>query len=499
MTKKSYWENFLVKIHAPAWLVLVLATIFVLRIPSFFEPFSYGDEMIYLTLGEGIRRGLILFKDIHDNKPPLLYFVAAIAGNVFWFRVILAFWMMITTIIFWRLTEVLFAKKLKLQQIAVWSFAILTTIPLLEGQIANAEIFMIGPSILAFLILFTRKLTPINLLSAGILFGISALFKIPAAFDAPVIVFLWLLTTKITTQNFFKLGRKKAILILGFALPLIFSFAWYQSRGALSDYLVAAFGQNVGYLSAFRPEDVAKPFLVKNGPLIIRAAIVGIGLLILALYRKKLSQTFIFATIWLLFSLFAITLSERPYPHYLIQAVPAVSILIALLVAAKNKEQVLVIIPLTLALVVPVYFKFWYYPTFPYYSRFLELAIGKITKEEYFDRFDGNVSRNYRLAEYINQISSPQDSLFVWGDSPPIYALTRRLPPLKYVALYHLNDFSSPEEIITRLKSTLPKIIVILPNAPEFPALEPFLDEAYLTTLFFDEAQVWRLKTDEKN
>src|SRR3990167_3870089 len=128
------------KIHLPNWLVGVLALVLLLRIPSFFEPYYYGDEMIYLTLGQGVRQGLTLYSQIFDNKPPLLYLAAAIAGNLFWFKAILAFWNLATIIIFWKLAEKLSAKAAK---IAVFIFALTTTLPLLEGNIANAELFMI--------------------------------------------------------------------------------------------------------------------------------------------------------------------------------------------------------------------------------------------------------------------------------------------------------------------------------------------------------------------
>jgi MFS superfamily sulfate permease-like transporter len=91
---KSLWHKIHVlsdKLHMPNlpnWLLGILALIFILRIPSFFEPYYYGDEMVYLTLGQGVRQGLTLYKDIHDNKPPLLYLTAAVAGNLFWFKVI---------------------------------------------------------------------------------------------------------------------------------------------------------------------------------------------------------------------------------------------------------------------------------------------------------------------------------------------------------------------------------------------------------------------------
>src|SRR3990170_7823229 len=150
------------KLHTPGWLFVLLLIVLLLRIPSFFEPYSYGDEMIYLTLGEAIRQGIPLYSGIHDNKPPLLYIVAAIAGSLFWFKAILALWHIITVFLFWKLTKALFPSKEKLGKIATVIFALFTTIPLLEGNIANAELFLIGPIIGAFLLLwaFDKKITP---------------------------------------------------------------------------------------------------------------------------------------------------------------------------------------------------------------------------------------------------------------------------------------------------------------------------------------------------
>jgi len=61
--------------------------------------------MIYLALGEGVRQGIPLYLSLHDNKPPLLYLAAAISGNLFIFKVILAFWNIATVYIFWKLIK----------------------------------------------------------------------------------------------------------------------------------------------------------------------------------------------------------------------------------------------------------------------------------------------------------------------------------------------------------------------------------------------------------
>jgi hypothetical protein len=492
MVSKKSLNKFLDKIHPPVWLAILLAVVLVLRIPSFLEPYSYGDEMIYLTLGQGIRQGIPLYGGLHDNKPPLLYIVAAVAGNLFWFRVILSAWNLVTIFLFWKLSQALFPKGKRLQKISTIIFALLTTLPFLEGNVANAELFMIGPTIAAFLLIFTQKNTPKDLFAAGVLFSMASLFKIPAIFDVPAVIFVWIVVSNLKIKKLKLVAQKTLYLGAGLLAPIAFTFLWYFVRGALNEYLVAAFLQNFGYLSSWRPEDVIDPFFIRNGPLLIRAGIVSLGLIILYWKRKKLSKEFIFITAWLLFNLFAITLSERPYPHYLLQAMPAVSLLLGILITKETLEQSLSIIPLALFLFVPIYFNFWHYPIVPYYTRFIKFATKNITKEEYFDSFGGHIRRNYEIAEFLTQSTSKNDRVFVWGsNSSMIYALSRRLPPFKYVANYHITDFSSPEETITALKKDSPKEVVILPSSPGFPELTMYLRENYILVSTIKGAEIW--------
>src|SRR5258708_3628009 len=344
-------HKLITKIEPSTWVLAIIAFIVIIRIPTFFEHYIYGDEMIYMTLGIGIRRGLTLYKQIFDNKPPLIYFTAAAAGNLFWFKAILAFWMIATTICFWHLVKNLFAENKMAQYVSVIFFAVFTTIPLFEGNIVNAELFLIGPIILGLTILLSKP-TYRNIFISGMIFAIGALFKIPASFDVPVIVVFWFVTAEhMDFKSLFELAKKTFILAIGFSIPILFTFVLYFFRGALPDYIKAAFLQNLGYISSWNggPQ---QSFVVKHASLLIRAGIVLIGFILLRIKSGKLSKPFLIATIWLLTSLFAVTLSERPYPHYMIQAIPAISILVGLLVTSPKFEQVLTIIPLSIAIFV---------------------------------------------------------------------------------------------------------------------------------------------------
>ena len=101
--------------------------------------------------------------------------------------------------------------------------------------------------------------------------------------------------------------------------------------------------------------------------------------------------------------------------------------------------------------------------------------------------------RNYKIADYLVASTKKGDRVFVWGDGVPIYALSRRLPPGKYVADYHIRDFSTKEETLIVLRSNMPEMIVVLPNSEPFPGLLFFLRKNYILVDKIDSAQIWNV------
>lgn len=452
--------------------------------------------MIYLTLGQGVRQGITLYQGIHDNKPPLLYLAAAVAGNLFWFKAILAFWMLCTIVLFYKLAKTIFSTPTsnnhsahsRTVMISTILFATLTTLPLLEGNTVNAELFMIGPSILAFLILLSKKLTFKIIFLAGVLFSIAALFKIPALFDFPIIIIYWLITNP---KEWRQIIKNSLVLAAGFSVPIVLTFIWYGLKGAFTEYFTAAFLQNVGYLSSFRPSDVQKPFYIRNAPLLIRAFIVLAGTSVVFFFRKKISSRFILLSIWTLFALFAITLSERPYPHYFIQILAPLSLFLGIFFSERTFEQVITVIPLAITLFVPVYYKFWLYPTTTYYTRFIEFATSKITKDQYFSSFSANTVRNYKLAEFIALSTTQKDRVFMWDeDSAAVYALSRRFPPTKYVVPYHVNDYSNRTDVANTIFLDPPKFI-ILTSGNSYPEISTLISKRYVLITQVGNANVY--------
>ncbi len=466
--------------HIPTWLFVVLVGVVIFRIPTLFEPYSYGDETIYLTLGQGIRRGVILYKDLHDNKPPLLYLTAAIAGNIFWFKVVLLTTSLLTVTLFWKFTEKLYPNIKQFPMISTVVFAVLTTFSFMEGGVANAENFMILPTLLAFYILLNRGNTYKNIFISGVLLSISTLYKVPAIFDVPAIIFYWLLFVKFTKKDLSALAKKTGVLLLGIATPIALTFFYYTLKGAFYEYLVAGYLQNFGYLSSWRPDDKTEPFLVKNAPLLIRAGIVFIINACLFTLRKKVDKKFLFLVSWITFAGFAITLSERPYPHYLLQAASPISSVFALLFTSVSMVQVYSVLVLTIFFFIPMHYRFWHYRTSSYLGNFISFAVGKTNKSEYFDTFGGRTRANYEIAGIISRMTDKNDRIFVWEDSAQVYAISGRLPAIKYTSGYHITDFSTIEAEISNLQKNPPKVVVIFPSSNPPPELNAFVKGSYI-------------------
>lgn len=482
----------------PKWLLVIFLIVFILRIPSFFEPFSYGDEMIYLTLGNGVKSGLTLYKDLHDNKPPLLYLTAAVAGNVFWLRMILAWWNL-TSILAMSILVRGLTKSLTLQKCATAVFALLSTLPLFEGQTANAEVFMIGLTIIAFAIGVNAK-TKVAYLMSGVFFSISTLFKVPAAFDLPALVIFWVITLgifdkpdrKALVTRVVQLVKQITLLIVGFAIPIGLTLLWYWLQHALPDYLAAAFGQNVGYLSSWGGQNQQVSFLAKNMSLIIRSLLVAGGVIVALVARNKFSKVFLVSWIWIAFSVFAATLSSRPYPHYFMQVVPALSLTIAVLMTSRKTDQVLAFIPIGVVAFVLVNLSIWRYSSTGYFERFISLANGSASKTTYLEKFNSYLPTKYEVAKYITTNTLATDRVFVWGDDAAIYALTNRFPPIKYIADYHINDFVSKTAVVEALVSNPPTLVVILPTADGFTELASLVRQSYYQVADINKTIIWR-------
>ncbi len=443
------------------WLSAILFLI--LRLPSLFEPYWYGDEGVYLVLGQGIRHGLTLYSQIYDNKPPAIYYLAAVTQTVFGFRLLLLLWMIPTCFYFYKLTQKYLSQKQS--QIALLLFVILTSIPVIEGHIANAEIFMLLPTLLGFL--FFEK----YIFWSGLSLGLAFLFKVPVAIE-----FFFLFCFIFFILKKYKDLKSMFVFGLAFFIPSLVVALYYQLNNALLPFLSSAFLQNFGYLSSWSTGSQQSSPTSSGLPL--RLGLMFLSWLVFYFqFRKKyIDQKLLFLSCWFTACLFGVLLSTRPYPHYLIQIVP--SLIILLFYFKKHLFHLIFLLALLTYSI--IHYKFYFYATFSYYKNFVQYTLNQKDTESYRQYFGQNVNYFYQISSYLGQKTSPADSIFIWADDPYLYPLSDRLPSTKYITAYHILDYNGYQLTINQLKINLPKIVVYNQSMNRsFPLLDKFINDYY--------------------
>lgn len=214
---------------------------------------------------------------------------------------------------------------------------------------------------------------------------------------------------------------------------------------------------------------------------------------LLLVVRKKNSQKFLLVALWFFFSLFAALLSSRPYPHYLIQVFPSLSLLLGFLTLRVRKEKLFVFACFSLFVFSFYFYKFWYYSNIPYYKNFYQYLLGQKSKEQYFADFDPKANDIYQAADFIVSHTLPEERIFIWGNEPYLYALSRHLPPGRYTVAYHIIDFDSWEETIDAVNKEKVSLIMTTPvSGHDFPALEGLLQAKYINIGDIGEYRFYR-------
>lgn len=466
------------------FIIILLLVTFIFRIPSLFEPYWYGDEGIYQAVGLAINNGALLYKEAFDNKPPLIYLLAAVTnGTMFGFRLLLMLASLGAIYFFHLLCQRLIVKE-NAARIATMVFAVLTTARLLEGNIANAENFILLPTMIGFYLIFSLSENKkpdrqyLTYFLSGLILSLGFLLKVPAVFDfAALFLFLVVFRNK---KKFISIGKNEIALAAGYVLPILLVSFYFWVRGAFGEYFNACFLQMLGYLSSWKTgSHLFSPLSLLKSELSIKAlfATTVTGLLIIR--KRDLSGLSSFIPLWFVFALFGATLSGRPYPHYLIQTIPPLAIVLSLFVLKKRGLSLAafgLILLLSLAL---IRYRFWSYTTLSYYQNFVQLALGQKDKFAYFNYFNPRLPQMYELAEFIQSITKETDKIFIWADEPSLYPLSRRLPATPYTVAYHVVDLKKTSEVANILTNKPVPVIIVDQNAKRFPELEILLKTRY--------------------
>lgn len=519
-------------------LLLALLLVVILRIPTFFEPYWYGDEAIYLTIGVALRQGARLYAEIIDHKTPLIYYLAMVP-NQLWFRLLTTAWMLVTTTAFYYLAERLLKKTVP-TTVATILFVLATSLPWFEGNIPNGELFVMGfilvggifflqtPIAHGFLDQAFNKVVTLQSLSktfkwylaAGVFFGLAILTKVPALFDAAAFLAMaWFgFATSILTSikqpktwlgSLNRVSAHLAVVIGGVAATIIASVVYFVARGSGQAYLEYGLLYNFRYVQSWSLP-FTDPVLQFLFTLPGKALLAGVIILALTALSKKLSPATQFAAGWFVLALFASLLSNRPYPHYFLQLAPAFSLLIGVCCVAitdlwaditdrkRQTNQFIGSLPLliTIGLIslttwVLVALHVGLYSTASYYANTWKFLTGQMTTDAYHQSFNSLMHDNYQAAEIIAQSDNPH--LFIWGTNPMLYALSQKSPTGRFTVSFHIHDFKAYDETIASVIEKQPPFIVVMDSETSvLPGLEDYLEENYVMNANFEHFDLWK-------
>jgi hypothetical protein len=462
------------------WFLLIASFVFfLLRLPSLFEPYWYGDEGIYQTIAIAMNNGRLLYRDIWDNKPPLLYVIYALFnGDQFSLRLASLLFGILSIVTFFFLLKKIFPQEKnastffgtqKKYYIVTSLFAFFYALPLFEGNIANAENFMILFSLVAGLCLFRYLETKNNvaLWYVGLLLSFETLFKIVGIFDIAAFgIFLAIVKYK-NLQYLFNEIKELLPLVIAFAIPIFLTVFYFFLNHALGNFLSAAFTQNVGYVG------YGNTFIIPQGLLYLKLILLGALLGFLFYKRMQIPSSVLFIYIWLSFSLFSAFFSQRPYTHYVLVLLPSFFLFLFLLFLdyEKRKErgknlfflQYMHIATFVIILLLVLFNFDIYSKNFAYYQNFISFLSGNKSLVAYQNFFDRNVPKDYAIAQFLNIHTKKDTIVFLWGNSAQIYKMSETLPPGRYTVEYHITGSpKSTSETAQVLKVKKPRFIVIM-------------------------------------
>lgn len=548
MLKKSFvalFKKFDRNLDLELPFLVILLVLVVLRIPNFFEPYWYGDEAIYLTIGHALREGSLLYAQIVDHKTPLIYYLAMVP-NQFWFRVLLFVFMTITSFAFYNLALRVF-KKIWPAFLSTLFLVVMTSLPWFEGNIPNGELFVAGFVMVgALLISYTKffadfieekelsvsKKQPFQAgvamalakthdswlyLIGGAFFGLAILTKVPALFDlAGFLLIAWFglvanlmikrFSPRALLANFGYLLPQVGLIMIGAVLPIVVSIIYFWLRGTLGAYLDFGLLYNFRYVGTWVLK-FDSPILGWLYTFPGKLAVTTVIILALTGLRRFLSPVTLLSAGWFALALFASLLSNRPYPHYFIQVMPPLALMLGSLLAElqgvfepRVARLKLVRVGLTTGVVVGLVALFigvlttlnvGLYPTKSYYLRTYYYLTGQIDRHTFYQRFNHLMSDNYQAAAIIRKSDDPQ--LFIWGTNPGLYALSQKVPVGRFTVGFHIKDLGLYQETIEAVRRERPKFIVVMRNEDTvLEGLSEFLSEDYILNENFHYFELWK-------
>ena len=492
--------------YTEALLLLLLCLIpILLYLPFLHTPFE-RDEGVYATVAEGLLHGKVPYRDLFDNKPPLVYAWYSVS---FWIfgesviapRLVAAFFLSLTGV------AVFHQAKLVLPRGAAWIaaflFALSTGLPWVALH-ANTEAYMLLPlvSSLMFFTMGMKREENRWFFIAGLLAGLAIMTKQVAMWNLLALAMVTLIWHRRTAGTGWRAIAPTFWLFAGSMLSLAGVALPFAMSGALNDFLYANLSYNwvyVGFLSfAQRLANMGYGtlfFCVVAAPFVAGALT---GLVIV--WRRRAAVTDYVLILWAFASAIGVASGGRFFPHYFLQLMPSLAVLSGVVVYDRfvnGRNHVLhkpawmiavALIAISIGSTAVLYFA----PT---------QAEEDVVSSVYYQKEWEQSSQSLGL--YIKSETGPHDVIFNYGREAQVYFYADRQPAIPYFYDWVLQFNAVPmQDILAKLEVARPAYIIDSQQAPIFedwaashpPEWTQFLDQNYTYAGHIEFADVYVLK-----
>ena len=469
-------------------LLLICLLPIALFIPWADDPLE-RDESVYATIARGLLDGDVPYRDLFDNKPPLVFGWYALSfvvlgENEVAPRIVAAFLLSLTTLALFAEARVLFSRRVAYT--AAVAFALSTGLPFVALH-ANTEAYMLLPMVTS-LLAFTMGMRSGRLgwfLAAGALGALAVMTKQVAVWNLAALALTGIVWRWRTSESMAGRAAPLVFLAAGSAATMAFIATPFFAVGALGDLAYANVSYNRLYIAALTFGDRA--FNLAQGGAFVFAiaapllAAAGLGLVKVLLKSKRAVDYLLVA--WAMASIAGVAMAGRFFPHYFLHALPAAALLAAVLAfdyfpgpgsRRIARPALLAMIALTVVAMATngaLYLAPW---------RSEQRVAPTVFHQKLW------AENSELLGAYIAARTSPEDTIFNLGRESQIYFYADRRPAVRYFYDYvYAYDEETVRVTIDALRAEKPVYVVDSIQPPLFdPAQRPaafqqFLDEEY--------------------
>jgi 4-amino-4-deoxy-L-arabinose transferase-like glycosyltransferase len=463
------------------WVTVVVLSLLVilLRLPSLEQPFD-NDSGAIAYHARLIVRGEPLYGAHHPaHHLPAVYYTYALAfllfGDSVWsVKFLLIPWIIAAVCLLYCLGALLIDRAVGL--LAAVFYAILSSGIWLSGNTAEIELFANLPRIAAVLVMMrltAQDASAWKFVFVGLLSAAAFLFK--AVYLSPLALAGFVLLVELwqtrTTAGVWRAIVMRALWIgVGFAAGLSSVMAYFALEGLLSRFLLTfALGQE--YVS-FRNSDtlghghlsVALPLigLGRSNAMLLVCSLAGFLVTILNEIRRhrhrrtrEVSTPF-YVSVWYILSFVEATVTQDFFLHYYLLIVPSLALLAAWFllklhrdlressrVASVSLPAILLVAALLVSAV----------RNFDYYCLYVQYRLGLRTYEDFLlDGWTGigpGLVRVQKLADYVQEHTSPTDYIYYWSGGVQLYYLADRRCPIDMIWPLYVEVTGPHQRIFT--------------------------------------------------